>query len=99
FVNIECDLTLNLYNRFKQGDFDLVLVKMNKPDDVPNSVDIYSEKLEWVGQEALLAEQDKPLPLVLSPSPCVYRARAIKALEQAHVKSRLVFSSPSYAGT
>src|SRR5690606_36431896 len=39
------------------------------------------------------------LPLVLSPSPCVYRARAIKALEQAHVKSRLVFSSPSYAGT
>jgi DNA-binding transcriptional LysR family regulator len=100
FVKIECDLTLNLYNRFKQGDFDLALVKMNRPEDVPHSVDIYSEKLEWVGHEpsVILDKKDKPLPLVLSPTPCVYRARAVKALEKAGIKSRLVFSSPSYAG-
>lgn len=99
FVNIECDLTLNLFERFKRCEFDLVLVKMNRPEDFPNGVDVYSEKLEWVGHPNLIEEKHKPLPLVLAPQPCVYRARAIKALEEAGIKWRLVFSSPSYTGT
>ena len=41
----------------------------------------------------------QPLPLVLAPQPCVYRASAIKALENTGRAWRLVFSSPSYAGT
>jgi DNA-binding transcriptional LysR family regulator len=36
---------------------------------------------------------------VLSPHPCVYRARAIKALEDRGIKWQLVFSSPSYNST
>lgn len=98
-VNIECDLTLNLFDRFKRGDFDLVLVKMSRPHDFPNGLDIYSEKLEWVGHTNYLHDETKPLPLILSPSPCVYRSRAIKALEDAGIKWRLAISSPSYAGT
>jgi DNA-binding transcriptional LysR family regulator len=99
FVNIECDLTLNLFEKFKRGEFDLVLVKMSRPEDFPNGVDIYSEKLEWVGNIERLREEGKPVPLVLAPQPCVYRASAIKALDKAGVKWRCVFSSPSYAGT
>ena len=99
FVSIECDLTLNLFEKFKRGEFDLVLVKMSRPEDFPNGVDVYSEKLEWVGDSNLLTDKSKPLPLVLSPQPCVYRASAIKALENAGIKWRCVFSSPSYAGT
>jgi DNA-binding transcriptional LysR family regulator len=98
FVNVECDLTLNLFERFKRREFDLVLVKMSRPEDFPNGVDVYSEKLEWVGNTDLVVEQNKPLPLVLSPQPCVYRASAIKALENAGIQWRCVFSSPSYAG-
>lgn len=98
FVNIECDLTLNLFERFKRKEFDLVLVKMSRPEDFPNGVDVYSEKLEWVSHKNIIEEQEQ-LPLVLAPQPCVYRARAIKALEDACIKWRLVFSSPSYAGT
>ena len=41
----------------------------------------------------------KSLPLVLSPQPCVYRSRAISALENANIKWQVVFSSPSYNGT
>jgi DNA-binding transcriptional LysR family regulator len=97
-LKIECDLTLNLFDRFKQKEFDLVLVKMNRPEDFPNGVDVLSEPLKWVGSSEIL-NNDKPLPLVLSPQPCVYRASAIKALENAGRSWRLVFSSPSYAGT
>lgn len=97
-LNIECDLTLNLFERFKKKKFDLVLVKMNRPEDFPNGVDVWSEPLKWVGDFSLI-DTKKPVPLVLAPTPCVYRASAIKALEKAGCAWRLVFSSPSYAGT
>jgi DNA-binding transcriptional LysR family regulator len=97
-LNIECDLTLNLYNRFRQNEFDLVLVKMNRPEDFPYGIDVWSETLEWVG-DATLIDRSKPIPLVLAPQPCVYRARAVKTLDTLGRKWRLVLSSPSYTGT
>lgn len=97
-LNIECDLTLNLFDRFKNKEFDLVLVKMNSPEDFPNGLDVWTEPLKWVGDNNLV-DVRKPLPLVLSPKPCVYRAAAIKALENYGLEWRLVFSSPSFAGT
>lgn len=96
-LNIECDLTLNLFERFKKKEFDIVLVKMNRPEDFPNGLDVWSEPLKWVGDHNLI-DHNKPIPLVLSPQPCVYRASAIKALEESGRAWRLVFSSPSYAG-
>jgi DNA-binding transcriptional LysR family regulator len=96
-LNVECDLTLNLLESFKRGEFDLVLVKVSRPEDFPNGHDVWSEPLDWVGDSGLL-EADKPVPLVLSPQPCVYRAGAVEALEAAGHPWRLAFSSPSYAG-
>lgn len=96
-LDIECDLTLNLFNRFKKKEFDLVLVKMTRPDDFPNGQEVWAEPLEWLGDETLI-QRDKPVPLVLSPQPCVYRAAAIQALEDAGLSWRLIFSSTSYAG-
>jgi DNA-binding transcriptional LysR family regulator len=99
-LNIECDLTLKLFARFKKKEFDLVLVKMSKPGDFPNGIDVWSESLEWVGSpEFFRQDRSEAIPLVLSPQPCVYRSRAIKALEQSKRKWRIVFSSHSYAGT
>lgn len=100
-LNVECDLTLNLFARFKNKEFDLVLVKMNRPEDFPNGMDVWSEALEWVGNKDILhiEDGDQPVPLVLSPQPCVYRARAIHSLESLNKKWRIVFSSHSYTGT
>ncbi len=97
-LNVECDLTLNLLERFRQQQFDLVLVKMSRPEDLPNGLDVWTEPLEWVGDEGLV-DADRPVPLVLSPQPCVYRAGALEALDAAGRSWHLAFSSPSYAGT
>lgn len=97
-LNIECDLTLNLFQKFKKKKFDIVLVKMNRPEDFPNGVDVWSDPLKWVGDESLLCPK-KPIPLILSPQPCVYRNAAINALETAGRSWRLVFSSTSYTST
>ena len=98
-LNIECDLTLNLFARFKQNDFDMVLVKMNKPEDFPHGVEVWSEQLEWVCNKNFMPTfaEKKPIPLVLSPPPCLYRARAFNTLEHHAIKWQLVFSSTSYA--
>ena len=99
-LNVECDLTLNLLDRFKKGAFDMVLVKMNRPEDFPNGVEVWSEPLEWIGKSEYMPplDQNIPLPLVLSPQPCVYRASALQALENARIRWRMIFISPSYAG-
>jgi DNA-binding transcriptional LysR family regulator len=97
-LHVECDLTMNLFQRFQRKDFDLVLVKMSCPENFSSDLDSWSEKLEWVGNVDLL-HADKPLPLVLSPQPCIYRARAISALENTQRKWHIVFSSQSYAST
>jgi len=101
-LNIECDLTLNLLNRFKKKEFDLVLVKMNRPEDFTYGREVWSEKLEWVGSKKYLetySQHPQLLPLVLAPEPCVYRSKALKALEEAGLSWQIVFTSPSYSST
>ncbi|MDP1608860.1 MAG: LysR family transcriptional regulator [Chlamydiales bacterium] len=101
FLNVQCGLSLNLYEQFKNKMLDLVLVKMTSPEDFPFGVEIWAEPLVWVGREGMIYKQNSgaPLPLVLAPEPCVYRSRAIAALEQSGIRFRIVYSSPSYAGT
>ncbi|MFM8745598.1 MAG: LysR family transcriptional regulator [Aestuariivirga sp.] len=97
-LSIECDLTLNLYRRFQAREFDIVLVKMNRPEDFPNGTEVFSEPLAWVG-DASLARGAGALPLVMAPQPCVYRAAAIDALGRVGRPWRQTLTSPSHAGT
>lgn len=99
-LNVECALTLNLLERFNQGDFDLILIKTNQRNQITEGVNVWKEQVDWVGKKELLPVFNKntPIPLVLSPSPCVYRGNVIDSLDKHHLKWRLVFSSPSYAG-
>ncbi len=100
FLNVECDLTLNLLSRFKSGMLDLAVVKMSSPEEFPQGVKIWKEPLTWVCKEGAtdFVKQNRPLPLVLSPDPCVYRAKALSALESAKIPWRIVYTSPSYTG-
>lgn len=99
-LNVECDLTLNIFNRFTQGKSDLVLLKTHQPETLLKAVNIWSEAVEWIGKPDFFSSMDRNsiIPLVLSPQPCVYRENVIQTLEKAGVRWRLVYSSPSYAG-
>lgn len=99
-LNVECDLTLTIFNRFSQGKSDLVLLKTHQPETLPKAVNIWSEAVEWIGKPDFFSSMDRNtiIPLVLSPQPCVYRENVIQALEKAGIRWRLVYSSPSYAG-
>lgn len=100
FLNVECDLTLNLLNRFKSGTLDITVLKMSSPVEFPQAVEIWKEPLTWVSKQGTLdlIQKNKPIPLALSPEPCLYRSKALKALEEAGIASRIVYTSPSHAG-
>jgi DNA-binding transcriptional LysR family regulator len=100
FLSVECDFTLNLFNKFKKGQLDLVMVKMCSSEDIPRGVEVWQERLVWVGKKRSVIDKDliETLPLIMSAQPCVYRSTAIEALEKNGYKWRMVYSSPSYAG-
>lgn len=97
-LEVDCDLTLNLLDRFGRGQYDLVLVK-REPQGPLGGVDVWKEPLVWTAQDSSVPPDGAPVPLVVSPRPCVYRHRAVRALEQAGRSYRVVYTSPSLAGT
>lgn len=99
-LNVECDLTLNLIERFHHDEFDLILTKSNEKYELSDGLNVWDEPVEWVGKKELLSTLNEQaiIPLILSPTPCVYRGNVIESLNQHNLKWRLAFSSPSYAG-
>ena len=97
-LEVTCDLTLNLQAGFNRGDFDLVLVK-REPGVAIDGTRVWREPLVWVARDTETLPDDEPLPLIVSPQPCVYRKRAIAALDKARRPWRCAYTSTSLTGT
>jgi DNA-binding transcriptional LysR family regulator len=95
-LNVSCDLTLNLISGFRRGDYDLILVKRD-PKAATGGTKVWREPLVWAAADH--HKQETPLSLVLSPAPCIYRARALAALDKSKTQWRISYTSPSLAGT
>jgi len=95
-LNVGCDLTLNLMAAFDRGEYDIVLVKRD-PQAVTGGLRVWREPLVWVMSDAL--PEAPVLSLALSPPPCIYRARALAALDRQGRGWRIGYTSPSLAGT
>ncbi|MCA8906468.1 MAG: LysR family transcriptional regulator [Rhodospirillaceae bacterium] len=96
-LEVHCELTLNLLNGFQNGEYDLALVK-REPQGDASGEKVWREALVWVASDRLLIAEDRPIPLVLSPHPCVYRKRALNALDASGRPWRVAYTSPSLAG-
>ena len=95
-LNVSCDLTLNLVDGFNRGEFDIILVKRD-PKATRGGTKVWREPLVWAAADHW--QPEKPLSLVLSPQPCIYRARALAALDRAKKPWHISYTSPSLAGT
>ncbi|MDW8443091.1 MAG: LysR substrate-binding domain-containing protein [Acetobacteraceae bacterium] len=97
-LSVTTDLTLNLLERFRAGEFDLVLIK-REPGGPGGGVRVWREALVWAALREDWFAADGALPLVVSPHPCVYRRRAMEALQAAGRAWRVAYTSTSLAGT
>jgi DNA-binding transcriptional LysR family regulator len=97
-LEVTCELTRRLERQFRAGQHDLVLLKRD-PMGASMGTRVWREPLVWVCDAygaAVLAEE---VSLVVSPEPCVYRERAIGALEGAARAWRIAYQSTSLAGS
>lgn len=96
-LNVACDLTLNLLDGFRRGVFDLVLMKRDPQSNLKGGTNVWREPLVWAAVDHYITS--RPISLVLAPQPCIYRARAIAALDKAKIPWHIAYTSPSLAGT
>jgi DNA-binding transcriptional LysR family regulator len=97
-LEVSCDLTLPLLDRFAAGEFDLVVVK-REPSGGEAGVRVWREPLVWAMRPGFNPDRPGPLPLVLSPYPCVYRARAIGALDGVARDWRVAYTCSALSGS
>lgn len=95
-LSVTCDYTANLLDQMSRGLLDLALIK-REPVGPELGVRVWSEPLVWVALDASILELS-PLPLIVAPSPDIYRKRALCALEAAGLAFRASFTSPSLSG-
>jgi DNA-binding transcriptional LysR family regulator len=96
-LEVTCDLTMNLIERYKAGALDLALIKRERSIEVAG-LRVWREPLVWVSG-GLDLKSVSPLPLAVSPRPCVYRKRATEALDRARRPWRIAYTCGSLAGT
>jgi DNA-binding transcriptional LysR family regulator len=97
-LEVVCDLTLRLEQAFHQHTFDLVLIKREQRSSA-QGIPVWREPLVWVASDDGFALDQRPMPLVLSPAPCVYRKRATEALDAAGINWRIAYTCSSMAGS
>ncbi|MBO6756085.1 MAG: LysR family transcriptional regulator [Roseibium sp.] len=96
-LEVTCDLTLNLLDRFRDGRLDVVLLK-REPAAPIGGQRVWAEPLVWVAANPELLWPRAGLPLVVSPEPCVYRKRAVEAIRNTGHEPRAAYVCGSLAG-
>ena len=108
-LEVTCELTLQVLDRFDAGQLDIALVK-REPGAAAGGggpgLRVWREPLVWVAAEESVAEtggsrngeRDGALALVGSPRPCVYRKRATQSLDAAGRAWRIAYTCGSLAG-
>jgi len=97
-LEVTCDLTLHLLDKFRKGALDLALIKRDRQAQA-GGILVWREPLVWVRAERDFWASEPALPLVVSPTPCVYRKRATDALDRAKRKWRVAYTCGSLAGS
>ncbi|WP_133650952.1 LysR family transcriptional regulator [Paraburkholderia flava] len=92
-------MSTDLSRKLAAGDIEIALVKREPGSG--ECIASWPETLVWVrGKTARAPEAttNEPLPLALFPQGCVYRQRAIRALDRIHRPWRIAFGSHSLTG-
>ena len=96
-LDVRCGVSSDLLGELESGELDLAIVKR----DVGSSggISAWPERLTWVAsaQQRIALDHD-PVPLAVFGQGCLYRNRAIHALESAGRAWRVAYTSPNLAG-
>lgn len=95
-LEIHCDLSRNLLAE-QLDPYDLVLALYDSPETGEPSF-IGSDELVWVTSANHDTHRQPTLPLIVAPTPCLYRARAIKVLKDVGRSWRISYTNTDISG-
>lgn len=96
-LEVTCDLSKNLLTRMGKGEFDLVIALHNDLDDA-SGTKVLTEPLVWLTSLDHARHEQRPVPLVVAPEPCIYRMRMLQTLDRLALPWRIAYTSSSYSG-
>jgi DNA-binding transcriptional LysR family regulator len=96
-LDVRADQSLNLKRDLDRGDLDLALLKREAGGK--GAIAVWPERVYWVNSKnhPCNAKADS-VPLIFFPSGCLYRTRAIHAIEAAGRRWHMAYTSSSLAG-
>jgi DNA-binding transcriptional LysR family regulator len=96
-LDVRCDLSVKLRSDLERGELDLALMKRDAGGT--GAIAAWPENLNWVTSRSHpIDPQHNPIPLAVFPQGCLYRNRAIHALEAAGRGWHIAYTSPNFAG-
>ncbi len=95
-ISMRCDLSMALHRAMERGELDVALLK--REPGLPGAQAVWPERLVWLCGPSMPAELPDPVPLVLFPQGCLYRNRAIHALESTGRRWRIAYESANVNG-
>ena len=93
-LEVTSDLSRNLLQRHRNGEFDLVVALHEEGST--GGTQIHTEPLIWFTSADHDRQRQDPLPLVAAPPPCIYRARMLQTMKSLEMPVRISYLSSSY---
>jgi DNA-binding transcriptional LysR family regulator len=96
-LDVRCDLSVKLHSDLERGELDLALMKRDAGGS--GAIAVWPEILHWVTSRSHpLDPYHNPVRLAVFPQGCLYRNRAIHALEAAGRAWHIAYTSPNFTG-
>lgn len=96
-LDVRADQSLSLKRDLERGDLDLALLKREAGGK--GAVAVWPERVYWVNSKNHPCNaKAASVPLIFFPSGCLYRTRAIHAIEAAGRRWHMAYTSSSLAG-
>ena len=96
-LDVRCDLSVRLRDDLDRGELDLILFKRDAGER--GGIACWPERLSWIASRRREFDvRRNPVPLVVFPQGCLYRNRAIHALEAAGRAWYIAYTSPNFYG-
>jgi DNA-binding transcriptional LysR family regulator len=96
-LDVRADQSMYLRRDLERGEIDLALLKRDAGEK--GGIAVWPERVHWVTSKAHpIDARNSSVPLIGFPAGCLYRARAIHAIESAGRAWHMAYTSSSLAG-
>ncbi len=96
-LDVRVDQSTYLRRDLDRGDLDLALFKRSAGEK--GGIAVWPERVHWVASKAHpIDSETRSVPLIGFPTGCLYRSRAIHAIESAGRSWHMAYTSSSLAG-